>query len=157
MTRPEPFMRTIFSSVFAALLAVAMPSLAHALPAEAEVSSTVPREDAGSLIAAELGLDVPAPIAQGLRELRKGAVPATVDAVIIARPPDVPDAAEVLASEEQRHIAAALDATLFADPNEGETEMLVAQDLASLTAETTGSVGSISPEPKVTGEADLLP
>jgi hypothetical protein len=153
-------MRIIFSSVFAALLAVAMPSLAHASLAEADIAVTAQSETAW-LIAAELGVDLPSPPARTTTLVPTGEGEATVapaaNAFLIASPPDVPEAAAVFASEVQRQIAAALDASLFADPSEGETEMLVAQDLASMVTDTTGSIGTIFPESRVSGEADLLP
>ena len=59
-------------------------------------------------------------------------------------------------------VIAALDPSLFVDPNEGETEMLIAQDLASLRVETTGSLAA-TPETAVAEEVgmsdgtDMLP
>jgi hypothetical protein len=68
--------------------------------------------------------------------------------IIIASAPEVPDASAVFAVAIQDEVARWLDPSHFADSYEGETEMLIAQDLASLRAETTGSV-------PVTTEAQL--
>lgn len=141
-------MRTVFSSVIATFLVIAGPSLAKASPAEAEIAAIVELVDGASLIAAELGLDLPSPPAQNAQFVATATDEATVapasDALLITSPPDVPDAAAVLASEEQRRVAAALDAALFADANEDETALVIAQEFATLAPETTGSVSSVA-------------
>ena len=157
-------MRTIFSSVFAALLVVATPSLADAIPAEAEIAGTTAPKDAASLIAAELGSDVPTAPAETVTLIESGPQQTVVtreeDALLVASAPDVPYAAAAFAVEEQRRVAAALESSLFLDPNDGETQMLIAQDLASLQPEATGSVrdfAEIAHEAEMEGEAALLP
>ena len=60
--------------------------------------------------------------------------------VILASVPELPDASSVVAFAVQDRVTAALDPSLFVDLNEGETEILIAQDLASLRVETTGSL-----------------
>ena len=97
-----------------------------------------------------------------------GAIPGMADEetcggdIIVASVPDVPDAASTMASAVEDGVVAALDANLFADPNATETEMLIAQDLASLRVETTGAIASAAIEPSENSELagveqDLLP
>ena len=82
--------------------------------------------------------------------------------LVLASVPEVPHASTVFASAVQDAVTVALNPSLFLDPNEGETEMLIAQDLASLRVETTGSLAA-TPETTVAEEVgmsdgtDMLP
>jgi len=82
--------------------------------------------------------------------------------LMLASVPEVPDASTVIACAVQDGVTAAFDSNLFFDPNEGETEMLIAHDLASLWVETTGSLAA-APETTVAEEVgmndgtDMLP
>ena len=82
--------------------------------------------------------------------------------LILASVPDVPDASAEFAVAIQEEVIAAFDPRLFVDPNNGETEMLIAQDLASLRAETTGSLSTatdtlVPDEASLSDATDLLP
>ena len=82
--------------------------------------------------------------------------------LILASVPEVPDASAEFAVAIQDEVPAAFDPRLFVDPNEGETEMLIAQDLASLRVETTGSLAAITEtyvaeETSLSDGTDMLP
>jgi hypothetical protein len=82
--------------------------------------------------------------------------------LILASVPDVPDASASFARAIQEEVTAALDPSLFLDPNEGETEMLMAQDLDSLRVEATGSLAAAAEVPVadqvgLRSATDLLP
>ena len=82
--------------------------------------------------------------------------------LILASVLEVPDASAEFAMAIQEEAIAAFDPRLFVDPNEGETEMLIAQDLASLRVETTGSlltttVADVHKEVGFSDEPDPLP
>ena len=82
--------------------------------------------------------------------------------LMLASVPEVPDASTVFAWAVQDGVTAAFDPSLFVDPNEGETEMLIAQDLASLRVETTGSLAAateshVAEETGLSDGTDMLP
>lgn len=92
---------------------------------------------------------------------RADADPVATD-LILASVPEVPDASSVFASAIQEEVTAAFDSGLFVDPNYGETESLIAQDLASLGVEVTGSIAAststhVAEEASLSDGTDMLP
>ena len=82
--------------------------------------------------------------------------------LVLASVPEVPDASTVFAFAVQEGVTVALDSSLFVDPNERETEMLIAQDFSSLRAETTASIVAaaeipVAEEVGLSDGTDVLP